>query len=49
MQIFVFGFRTFLYFNSDLGCHIDGFIAVAAHTFIVGATKVDIIFKNVFF
>jgi len=23
----------------DLGCHIDGFIAVAAHTFIVGATK----------
>lgn len=23
----------------DLGCHIDGFIAVAAHTFVVGATK----------
>jgi methionine aminopeptidase len=27
---------------SDLGCHIDGFIAVAAHTFVVGATKVSI-------
>ena len=25
--------------SSDLGCHIDGFIAVAAHTFVVGATK----------
>lgn len=23
----------------DLGCHIDGFIAVAAHTFVVGASK----------
>jgi len=23
----------------DLGCHVDGFIAVAAHTFVVGATK----------
>lgn len=23
----------------DLGCHIDGFIAVVAHTFVVGATK----------
>lgn len=23
----------------DMGCHIDGFIAVAAHTFVVGATK----------
>lgn len=25
--------------NSDLGTHIDGFIAAAAHTFVVGATK----------
>jgi len=23
----------------DLGCHVDGFIAVAAHTFVVGASK----------
>lgn len=23
----------------DLGCHIDGFIAVAAHTLVIGATK----------
>ena len=23
----------------DLGAHIDGFIAVVAHTFVVGATK----------
>lgn len=23
----------------DLGCHLDGFIAVAAHTFVVGASK----------
>lgn len=23
----------------DLGCHIDGFISVAAHTFVIGATK----------
>lgn len=23
----------------DLGCHIDGFIAVAAHTFVIGANK----------
>jgi hypothetical protein len=27
-------------FLSDLGCHVDGFIAVAAHTFVVGASKV---------
>ncbi len=26
-------------FDSDIGCHIDGFIAVAAHTFVVGASK----------
>jgi methionine aminopeptidase len=24
---------------SDLGCHIDGFIAVTAHTIVVGANK----------
>jgi len=23
----------------DLGCHIDGFVAVVAHTIVVGATK----------
>jgi len=23
----------------DVGCHVDGFIAVVAHTFVVGATK----------
>ena len=28
-----------LYFR-DLGAHIDGFIAVVAHTFVVGASKV---------
>ncbi len=28
-------------FKSDLGCHVDGFIAVAAHTFVVGASKVS--------
>jgi methionine aminopeptidase len=27
--------------KSDLGCHVDGFIAVAAHTFVVGASKVS--------
>ena len=26
-------------FYSDLGCHVDGFIAVAAHTFVVGSSK----------
>ena len=25
--------------KSDLGCHVDGYIAVAAHTFVVGASK----------
>ena len=29
-----------IYF-SDLGCHVDGFIAVAAHTIVVGASKVN--------
>lgn len=33
----------FLLLYSDLGCHIDGFIAVAAHTLVIGATKVIII------
>lgn len=27
-----------MYLNSDLGAHIDGFIAVVAHTLIVGAS-----------
>jgi hypothetical protein len=30
---------------SDLGCHLDGFIAVAAHTFVVGASKVTFSIK----
>ena len=27
----------------DLGAHIDGFIAVVAHTFVIGASKVGTI------
>jgi len=26
---------------SDLGAHVDGFIAVAAHTLVIGASKVN--------
>ena len=28
--------------SSDLGAHIDGFCAVVAHTFVVGASKVTV-------
>jgi len=34
-------FSSFILFFSDLGVHIDGFIAVAAHTVIVGGQAVD--------
>jgi len=33
----------FLLLSSDLGCHVDGFIAVAAHTFVIGASAVRLI------
>lgn len=35
--------RTFLvwYFYSDLGAHVDGFIAVAAHSIVIGASQVS--------
>ena len=32
---------SLLYF-SDLGAHIDGFIAVVAHTLVIGASKVRV-------
>ena len=25
----------------DLGCHIDGFVGLVAHTIVVGANKID--------
>jgi methionine aminopeptidase len=31
----------FLLFVSDLGAQVDGYIAVIAHTLVVGATKVS--------
>ena len=30
-----------VYFYSALGAYIDGFAAVVAHTFVIGATKVQ--------
>lgn len=27
--------------NSQLGTHIDGYPAIVAHTFVIGATKVN--------
>ena len=30
---------------SDLGAHVDGFIAVVAHTFVVGASEVKVVVK----
>ena len=35
MDIYLFPFKK----NSDLGCHVDGFIAVVAHTIVIGASK----------
>ena len=39
---------TIAVFLSDLGVHIDGFIAAVAFTIVVGATKVCIPFINHF-
>jgi methionine aminopeptidase len=30
-----------MYFYSDMGTHIDGFPAVLAHTFVIGASKTN--------
>lgn len=32
--------QAYLCFDSDLGAQIDGYIAVIAHTLVVGASKV---------
>jgi len=37
----MFALLSYLAYFSDLGVHIDGFIAVAAHTVVVGASTVD--------
>lgn len=33
--------QAYLCFDSDLGAQIDGYIAVIAHTLVVGASKVS--------
>lgn len=35
------GSFTVIFFFRDLGAHIDGFIAVVAHTLIIGASDVS--------
>ena len=39
----IFDNAIFVSFYSDLGLHIDGFIAAVAYTVVVGATKVSFI------
>lgn len=33
----------YYFFSSDLGAHIDGFIAVVAHSLVIGASPTNIV------
>lgn len=37
--MYAFPIDCIIFISSDLGAHIDGFIAVVAHTIVLGASK----------
>ena len=43
-MIYINNEQSLCFVISDLGVHIDGFIAAVAFTIVVGATKVGILF-----